>query len=237
MGTANITRTSGFNGDGLIEEIDRPPMHGGAMFVRMGPGGAPSANETPEQTEARRKAALLSAKQEFARLLIGMLAASPEGYPLQFTYAGQAEAPDGKADVLDVKGAGEFAGRLYVDSVTHLPLMLSWQAKEPVSIRVGGPGGGGSVGGGVSMQRMTASSPEERDKLLAEMQERMKEAEANRRVVEFRMYYGDYKDVGGIKVPTRIVRSVDGRTTEELTLEKIKVNPKIDASRFQTTKR
>jgi hypothetical protein len=237
LGTATISRTSGFNGEGVIDEVDRPPSHGGAMVFRAGPGGLSGGSETPEQAETRRKASLLSSRQEFARLLLGMLAASPETYPLQFTYAGQAESPDGKADVIDVKGDGEFVARLFVDTATHLPLMLSWQAKEPISVSVGGPGRGGMPGGGgVAMQRMTAGSPEERDRLMAEMQERMKEAEANRRVVEFRMYYSDYKEVSGVKVPTRITRSVDGRTTEELTLEKIKVNPKIDAGRFQTTK-
>ena len=33
----------------------------------------------------------------------------------------------GKADVVDVKGAGNFAVRLFVNDETHLPIMISWQ--------------------------------------------------------------------------------------------------------------
>src|SRR4051812_41743160 len=43
-------------------------------------------------------------KQDFARLMVGMFAASFSGYPLTFSYIGQAEAPQGKADVLEAKG-------------------------------------------------------------------------------------------------------------------------------------
>src|SRR5438105_10932776 len=51
-------------------------------------------------------------KQDFARLALGMFAASFSGYPLTFTYVGQAEAPQGKADVLDAKGAPDVTMRL-----------------------------------------------------------------------------------------------------------------------------
>src|SRR5213078_3322206 len=37
-------------------------------------------------------------KQDFARLMLAMFATSFAGYPLTFSYAGQAEAPQGKAD-------------------------------------------------------------------------------------------------------------------------------------------
>ena len=65
-----------------------------------------------------------------------------------------------------------------------------------------GAGHGGSASGG-SGNRMSAGDPEE---MLAEMEERLKEAEANRRVVEYRMFYSDYKAFDGVKFPTRIQR-------------------------------
>lgn len=49
---------------------------------------------------------------------------------MTFTYAGEAEAPQEKADVLDVKGTGP-AMRLFLAHSTHLPLMLTWQASPP----------------------------------------------------------------------------------------------------------
>jgi hypothetical protein len=57
-------------------------------------------------------------------------------YPLTFSYAGVAEAPEGKADAVDVRGSGNFAARLFVSAETHLPVMLSWQASPTVENRI-----------------------------------------------------------------------------------------------------
>ena len=101
--------TSGFSGDQLIQ-IPR----------RSG------------QPEAALNARLAAIKQDFARLTLGMFAASFSSFPLAFDYVAQAEAPQGKADVIDVKGPANFAARLFVDSESRLPIMLSWQARAAV---------------------------------------------------------------------------------------------------------
>ena len=245
MGTMTITRTSGFNGDAVINVIDQPPpMGGGTFMIRMGPGGgAPGELVTSEQQEAARQAMLLSNKQDFARLTLGILLASPAAYPLQFTYGGQAESPDGKADIVTVTGEGGFAARLFIDTATHLPLMVSWMAKEPLMMTrtvSGGPGGvavtHGAAGGGAAIQIDGGKplTPEDREKLMKQLEEQRKEAEAKRRTVEYRLYYGDYREADGLMVPFKIQRSIDGKPTEELTLEKVKVNGKIDAKKFET---
>ena len=59
--------------------------------------------------------------------MLGVLATSFPTYPLTFTYAAEGEAPEGKADILDVTGPANFAGRLVVQRDTHLPVMLMWQ--------------------------------------------------------------------------------------------------------------
>ena len=69
-----------------------------------------------------------------------------------------------------------------------------------------------------------------------EMAARIKEAEAKRRTVEYRIIYADYKSFDGVRLPTRIQRMMDGLPTEEMSLEKIKVNGKIDAARFAVAK-
>jgi hypothetical protein len=66
-------------------------------------------------------------KQDFGRLMVGFFAASFAGYPLSFSYAGQAEAPQGKADVLEAKGA-DVTMRVFIAQTTHLPIMITWQA-------------------------------------------------------------------------------------------------------------
>ncbi len=240
IGPNAIARTTGFNGDGLIDATDTPQMPNGNLVVRFGPGGAgPNGVLTPEQTAAMHKSAMQSAREEFARLTLGMFATSFSAFPLDLTYAGQAESPDGKADVIAIKGADGFDAKLFVDGQTHLPLMLSWMAKEPM--RVTSADGAGRAGGGTGANVVQfgggqSMTPEQRDQMMKDIDKRMKEAEANRRIVEFRVYYGDYQDVSGVKVPFRIQRSIDGKPTEEVSLEKVKVNGKIDPKKFEVTK-
>ena len=264
MGNMSVYRTTGFNGDGLINEIDTPPQLSGGGHIVMrfqtvgGPGGQPT---TPEQQEAARKNLLANTKKDYARIVLGMLGTSPAAYPLTFTYAGVAESPDGKADVIDIKGEGDFAARLFVDTQTHLPLMLSWMDKEPMVVQrmvSGGPGGGApppppppggghasvagagggnvtfsSSGGNVQVRQGGAPlTPEEQAKIDAQI----KEAEATRRTVEFRLFYSDYQQVDGVLMPHRFQRSVDGKPTEEVVFERIKVNSKIDAKKFTVSK-
>lgn len=242
IGPSAIARTSGFNGEGLIEATDTPPAMGGNLVVRFGPSGMGSGTTpTPEEAAAMHKNALQAAHEEFARLTLGMFASSFSAFPVDLTYVGQAESPDGKADVLGVKGADGFDAKLFIDGKTHLPLMLSWMAKEPLRItstdgsgRAGGGGGANVVqfGGG----RGQSMTPEQRDQMMKDVEQRMQDAEANRRIVEFRVYYSDYQDVSGVKLPFRLQRSVDGKPAEEVTLEKIKVNGKIDPKKFEVTK-
>lgn len=253
----SIYRNAGFNGDGPINLVDTPPNlsgggGGGVRVMMMGPGGAVSgggATPTPEQKAATDKALVLAQKKDFARLALAMFGQSFAAFPLEFTYAGEAEAADGKAHVIDVKGADDFTGRLFVDQKTSLPLMMSWMAKEPVQLTMGsrpGAPGGAAVGGGQTMalgggatftsgggQQMT---DEQRKQMQAEMEARMKEAEANRRTVEYRIYYSNFKTVSGVKLPHTFQRSIDGKPTEEMTFDQIRINPKIDPKKFEITK-
>jgi len=251
LGSMTLFRRTGFNGDDVIEEMDAPPgMGGGGMRVMsVGPGSGmvPGGKATPEQLEAQRKLSLLNSRREFARLALGMFAQAYPAYPLEFAYAGQAESPDGKADVIEVRGAEGFVAKLFVDGTTRLPLMLSWMDKEPLRMSMG-PGGastGGVSVGGAHMQTFTRSSsgggathvtPEEVAKMQQDMAERMKEAEARRRMVEYRMFYGEYKTIDGVKLPTRIQRMMDGLPTDETEFEKIKINSRIDAKKFAVAK-
>jgi hypothetical protein len=238
MGQMSIYRNAGFNGTGLINLIDQPPSLGGGggggmqVFTRAAGGPAPGAVATPEQKAESERLQVLTQKRDFARLALGLLGSSYAAFPLEFSYAGEAEAADGKAWVVDVKGAEDFTARLFVDAKTNLPLMLSWSALEPLvmqqTTRGGGPGQPMVMAGG--------GSPEERAKMMEELAARQKEAEANRKMVEYRVYYSNFRTVNGLKLPHTFQRSVAGKPTEEMTFESIKVNPKIDAKKFEITK-
>ena len=53
---------------------------------------------------------------------------------------------------------------------------------------------------------------------------------------EQRMYFADYRDVDGLKLPFRIRRTVGADTVEETTFDRIRINTKIDPRKFETPK-
>jgi hypothetical protein len=232
LGATQVSRRSGFNGADLIEEVDTPPAMGGARMMMMRPGTAMAGGEaTPEQLATQRQALLLGARRDFTRFALGMFGAGSPAYPVEFAYAGPAESPDGKAHVLEVTAADGFRARLFVDATTHLPLMLTWMDKEPLVMRRG-PGDG-------SMRVMSADgghrpSPEEIERVRKDAEQQMREAEANRRTVEYRLFYGEYKTVNGVRVPSKIQRMIDGLPTEELSLDSIKINGTLTGDTFKS---
>lgn len=254
LGSMSIYRNAGFNGDAAINETENPPnlAGGGHMIVmrREGSGGEATAEE---QAAASRRL-VMSAKKDFARMTLGMFGSSYDAFPLQFTYAGQADSPDGKADVIGVTGPDGFDAKLFVDSATHLPLMLSWSDKEPLVMTqtIGGPGGAsgagrggnqtfqmGSGGGAVTTMGRSGGAPpseEEMKKMMADAEARRAEAEANLRTVEYRIYYSNFRKVNGLNLPHTLQESIDGKPTEQTTFEQIKINPKIDSKKFAVSK-
>jgi hypothetical protein len=229
MGT--IAMKLGFNGDALIQETEQPQMAGGGMQVRFA-GSSPNAS--PEQLATDRARMAKTAKQDFAKMALGMFGASFGSYPLEYTYSGVAEAPDGKADIIDVKGPDDFAGKLFVDQKSHLPLMFTWMAKEPVQMSTSTRSGGAGQTGVVQMNQSMSAA--EREKVMAEAQARMAEAEKNRKMVEFRMFYSNYQTVDGIQLPHTFQQAVGSTPSNEITIEKYKINPKIDGKRFESVK-
>ena len=160
------TTVAGFAGDQLILYPAAPARAGGP----------------PPEAAAQQR--LATAKQDFARLMLGVFAASFPSYPLTFKYLAEGDAPEGKADILDVAGPANFSARLVVQRDTHLPVMLMWQQQN----------------------------------------------------MEHRLYYAEFRDVNGTKWPFRIRHAVAGMTIEETTFDRIRVNVKIDAKKFEVPK-
>ncbi len=229
MGNMSVYRNAGFNGTGLINLIDQPPMLGGGggmiMVRSAGSAGSGGAPPTPEQAAETNRQMVLAQKRDFARLVFGLFGSSYDGFPLEFSFAGEAEAADGKAWVIDAKGADDFLVRLFVDAKTHLPLMQSWMALAPVVMQ---PNINRSAGG--------RPSEEEMKKMMADAEARRAEAEANRRMVEHRIYYSNFRSVDGITLPHTLQRSIDGTPTEEMSFEQFRINPKIDQRKFEVTR-
>ena len=199
--------TTGFSGDSLLQiPAPNPPQ------PRPGMPAPPEG-----QFEAMLRTRLVTARQDFARLMLGMFAASFDPYPLTFKYIGQAEAPEGKAHVLEGTAADNFKLRFFVDMKTSLPIMVSWTAPgRPM------PAGRGVSGAPSSSRGATppAASP----------------AKPQPPPPEHRLYFADYREVDGLKLPFRLRRGIGVNTTEETTFDRFRLNQKIDPRRFEVRK-
>ena len=156
--------------------------------------------------------------------MLGMFARSFTSFPVTFDYVAQAEAPEGKADVLDVKGPANFAARLFVNAQTHLPIMVSWRTQAPPA-RAGGPGGPPGQRG--------PEDPGDPEDLGARRTWRTRGTNPAAPAVENRIYFADYRDVDGLKLPFRLRRAVGSETTEETTFDRFRINARIDPRRFE----
>ena len=265
--TAPIARTmtSGFNGDTVIRPaggmgggmpvvIHSADGGGGAMvrqrieMIAGGGGGMAggTGEMTPEQRAMVDASIIRSQRVELSRLMLGWFGAAHPALKATYTYAGEAESPDGKAHVISIKADGGFDAKLFIDQATNLPLMLTYEAPEPMRITRGGPagapagapvvsGGGGMRGGGAGAPPPPPPPPGGSQQMTQEEIQKQVEARRNqpRRMIEHRVYFGDWKEVDGIQFPHSLQRATGETTTEEWTISKVKVNPKIDAKKFQ----
>lgn len=210
---SNITMSRTLSG--ADSWIDNSAPSGGVIFMRDGQAEKPN-KEQMEQMQKRQTGQL---RAEFARYMLALLLNPPNDLNVQFSYAGEAVAEDGRADVIDASGADGFAARLFLNKETHLPLMLSYRAPKmrmmTVSRAIGHQGGADAL-------------KEARDKLSKETTTPGKAEE-----VEYQMHFEDYRKVGGLLLPHRITQSMDGELNEEWEITSYEINPQFKADKFQ----
>jgi len=237
-GPMSMTNVSGFNGDRPMKSSAGAGIGpGGAMVIRMGPGAGPGGpisggeKPTPEQQQQIDRQLVRSARQEISRLMLGWFATTHPAVSAHYTYSGEAESPDGKAHVIDVRNADGFTARLFIDEKTELPLMVTYQGPQPRMITSGGPRLVGNPNGQPARQL----TEDERKQAQADAQKQLEELQKQPpATVEFALYFDDWRDVDGIKFPHAFRRAMAGATTEEWTITRVKVNPKIDAKKFES---
>ncbi len=204
MGDMTIVTGQGLNGEKLLRSqrtLNSPP----GMVIRM--GAAPTGD-----AEAQ---AVRNARADLARTVLAFLMTSPASLPLEFSAGGEAESDEGRADVVDVKGAGNFAARLLLDQKSHRPLMLMYRGVAPrvmIQTQQGPPPPDGGRGE-PPHDAPAASAPQ---------------------VVDITLYLDDYKAVDGVMLPHHMARSVDGKPTEDTTFKTIKINPAFKPDTFAT---
>lgn len=205
-GGLTLVSEQGFNGDRLLRAnrtFNAPP----GAIIRTPPPPPPGSDAEAE--------ALRAARADLARLTVALLLRAPGTQPLDFSYGGQAEAPDGKADVIDVKGreGNAFAAKLFLDTRTHRPLMLSYRGVAPRMV--------------VRTQRLArgATAPDA-------SRPDAPPASPTGDVVDIEMFMDDYRPVNGVMLPHRITRSVGGKVNEEWSFSSFQLNPPIRPGTF-----
>ena len=153
--------------------------------------------------------------------------------------------------MIDAKGAGTFVVRLFINSETHLPMMVSWQGQAMPMRGMAGRGPGAPSPGAGSTPGRGAESTTGPPPPAPAASGRVGEAAvvppagaingvapsaAPPAPVEFRIYYADFRDVDGLKWPFRIRRATGPETTEETTFDRFRVNTKIDQRKFEVRK-
>jgi len=204
-GGATMARTEVLNGTDVWDDSGQRGGMGmghGVMMMMRGPGGDGDPERLKEMQRRMRR-------QELLRYSVAWLLAADA----PVSYAGVAEAPDGKADVLDISPPDGPAVRLFVDQASRLPLMLSWQGPAPR----------------VVMRRMAPGTSREEAERAARDTAR---EEAPPQIVTFEMRLGDYRRVDGLLLPHEITRAVNGRTNEEWTIKSYKINPSFKSNTF-----
>jgi hypothetical protein len=199
MGDATIEMLNGMNGDQVLRN-SRTIGGGPGMMIRLGaPPGGPDG-------EAQ---ALRNQRADMARFTLAFLLAAPASMPLEYTYGGEAEAEDGKADVVDAKGPGSFAAKLFFDKKTHRLLMIAYRGAAPRVVVQTQRGDRPPRGAGGAPPEMPPPQ-----------------------IVDIQLFLDDYQSVDAVMLPHHFSRSIDGKPTEEMTFKTIKVNPAFKADAF-----
>ena len=179
-----------------------PVASGMNVVIRTAPPGDAGA-------QARQKDRIL---REAALFLVALAARAPG---VEYTWAGEAEAPEGRADVLHVTGRGGLDARLFVDQKTHRPLMLTFLDSPPRMMvrRQMGPGGGHGGPGGAAVPEALPTPPPP---------------------VEATLFLSDWKRVGGVLLPHTLNKTLEGKPYEEIVVSRYTVNdPKLTADKFR----
>jgi hypothetical protein len=119
----------GFGGGGGGGGGGRGGRGGGGLG---GPSGGPANNgllgeDSPEIQK--------QIKDDFARILIMLLAGASASSSFEYAYDRELEAKDGKVDVIRVTNKEDFATWVMIDQKTHRPLMMVYRAAAPRSPR------------------------------------------------------------------------------------------------------
>ena len=194
-------------------------------FRRGGGGGQQNGDADPARAqgidpERLKELQLRNRRAEVSRLLLALLLTTDS----PVAWIGTAQSPEGTADVLEVKSSDGTATRLFLDSTTHLPLMMTWNGGG----QRGGRGGQGGQGGfrGAPAQEPQAGAA------VDAAQGRRGRGAGGASPATLEMHLSDYKVVNGVKLPHLITRGTNGQTAEEWAIKSYRINPNFKGNTF-----
>ena len=212
QGGPSVTRVSAVNGSAVWD--DGTNRGGGAIFMRgpgapgggAGPGGPGGPGREPTEEDRARFKQFQERRMKGERARYSLIWFLKTDAPV--TYAGVAEAPDGKADVLEFKPEGASPMKLFIDQQSHQPLMLTYDGVLPRMI---------------TRRQGERPTPEEIEKMRKEPPQQ----------VTFEVHFSEYRKVDGVLLPHLISQSVNGNVSEEFTIEKYKLNSPLKPADFE----
>jgi hypothetical protein len=255
-GAINVTRTQVLNGTEVWDESEGGNFpggfrggggRGGGDFGGGGGGrgrfgrgdlagalGDPAGQAGRGQVDPERlKDAQRRTRQaDLARYLLVLLLTTGDAV----TWVGTAQSPDGTADVLEIKPQEGAATRLFLDSSTHVPLMVTWEG--PAGRGFGGGRGGRGRGGDAAAAPAPLPPPDGQEPAARRgggAQGGTAQSGAGQ-APTFELHLADYKAVSGIRLPHLLTRGVNGQTQEEIVVKSVKINPNFKSNTFTQSK-
>jgi hypothetical protein len=214
-------------------------------FRRGGIGGQQNGDADPARAqgidpERLKELQLRNRRLEVSRLLLALLLTTDS----QAAWIGTAQSPEGSADVLEVKSSDGTATRLFLDSTTHVPLMMTWSGGGQRGGRGGQGGGRGRAGdaaaqGGAPQGGAAPAAPPAAPQAPPQSGAAVDTAQGRRgrgfgggAPATLEMHLSEYKVVNGIKLPHLITRGTNGETAEEWVIKSYRINPTFKGNTF-----
>ncbi len=229
---ATVSRV-GFNGPMPISE------HVTRTSTSLPPPPPPVSTETDAQALVRM---MRVRHVEFARLVVPLLAASPQALALTFEAAPPATVNGHPADVLVARAGVEPLFLLVLDPASHLPARLMWKAPPILEFTTSGTvvvtsrggvasGTGGPPPGFVPPPRRATPGTVVVDRLPADPNAYL----ATLPLVQHELVFSQFETVAGVTWPRRWKEYADGQLLEDTRFGKFKINPTIDPKKFQSS--
>jgi hypothetical protein len=209
-------------------------------FRRGGQAGGDQAAAPAIDPERLKELQLRNRRAEVARLLLAFLLNTDS----PVAWLGTAQSPDGTADVLEVKSADGAATRLFLESTTHMPVMMTWTGGGQRGGR-GGQGGfrgrgdaspqGGTTPGGAPQTAPAPPAPQggpQGGPAVDTVQGRRGRGVGGGAAATLEMHLSEFKVVNGLKLPHLITRGTNGQTAEEWAIKSYRINPTFKGNTF-----